>query len=69
MGELALALAGARVCRCLWMVRGWPTRMVGVLGDDALCSATLSSFRADLEAWQALEQIEDPDSMLSSLKT
>eukprot|EP00974_Lingulodinium_polyedra_P049193 4728412-Lingulodinium_polyedra.AAC.1 len=63
LGELALALAWGRVCRCLWMVRGWPCRMVGTLGNDTLSKATLDAFKADYEAWKAPQDIEEPDTM------
>ena len=43
LGELAFALAGARVCRCLWLVRGWPTRMVDIRGNEDLCTATINA--------------------------
>lgn len=53
-GGLSLALAGRRWARCLFMLRGWPFRLVAVLGGDELRSDTIAEFRQDYLAYRAL---------------
>jgi hypothetical protein len=45
MADGALQLACLRMCRCLWMLRGWPSRLVVALRDDDLAQKAIQSFR------------------------
>ncbi len=54
-GEVAATLAGCRVTRCLWLLRGWPVRMAGLMGPPRLQEITLDAFRDDLLSFRALE--------------
>lgn len=53
-GGLSLALAGRRWSRCLFMLRGWPFRLVAVLAGGDLQTRTLAEFRNDYLAYKAL---------------
>jgi hypothetical protein len=59
LGEFALALATRRVVRCLWFLRAWPCRMVGLLGNEAFATRTMTEFRLDLEAYRAMCALPD----------
>lgn len=54
LGACALSLASNRLQRHIWFWRGWPCRMVGVLGDEALAGVTLNAFLKDCDAFTAL---------------
>jgi hypothetical protein len=56
MGDFTLSLAAHRVARCLHLLRGWPFRMAGLLGTEALATATVSDFQADLQAFEKLKK-------------
>lgn len=58
-GDLTLSLVSRRWSRCLFMLRGWPFRMVGVLGDEALRTATIAEFKAGYEASLGLYAAQD----------
>lgn len=53
-GGFLLTLAFRREARCLWLTRGWPSRMGALMGSSAAASETLKAFQKDLLAFEAL---------------
>jgi hypothetical protein len=66
-GDFALCLGSKRVVRCLWFLRGWPSRMVGVLGTEQLAMSTMGAFKDDLEAWEALASAPEPSKAMQNV--
>eukprot|EP00972_Heterocapsa_arctica_P004840 717677-Heterocapsa_arctica.AAC.1 len=60
-------MATARIKRCLWAIRGWPTIMVGVLRDGRQAGFTVAAFKADLAAYENLNQQPDQSNAMQEL--
>lgn len=58
-GSFSLVLAGRRVVRHLYFLRGWPHRMLGVLAEGHFADETLGLFKKDLEAYRALCEVPE----------
>lgn len=52
MADGALLLAALRMQRCLWMLRGWPNRLVICLRGGDIAQATVDCLKQDWELFQ-----------------
>lgn len=57
-GGLCCSLASRRVVRTLFFTKGWPLRLVGLLGPPEMRHRTVQEFHVDWQAWKAL--LTDP---------
>lgn len=55
------------MARHLWFIRGWPSRMVGLLGDGPLATSTMEAFNLDLGAHQAMCALPQPTKAIKNL--
>lgn len=60
LGGLCLGLAGRRLSRVSFLLRGWPLRLVGVLGDAGLRAQVVEEFQLDHRAYMALKSQPPP---------
>lgn len=66
-GGLCCSLASRRVVRTLFFTKGWPLRLMGLLGPPDLRQSTVREFHRDWEAWRALAASPVQDSATKEL--
>lgn len=65
VGHFAMALATARLKRCLIYTNLWPTKMVQVLEGGDLARRCIKEFREDWELFQRFESAPNKDAKMS----
>lgn len=65
VGNFAMALATARLKRCLLMCEAWPNKMINVLGTPNLASTTVAAFKEDYEVFKSFENYPNKDAKMN----